>query len=68
MAYGRVLVLGGCIDILRDVLAMKCDHLPVSQRIFIGKQLFCGKCGKLLRDLNSTDPDIYYGSGKGANA
>ena len=45
-----------------------CDHLPVRDRIWIQPQLFCGRCGKLLRDLSSKDPDIYYGSGKGANA
>lgn len=46
----------------------KCDHLPVGQRFWIFRQLFCGRCGKLLRDLDSKDRDIYYGSGKGANA
>lgn len=30
----------------------KCDHLPVSQRTFIGEWLVCSRCGEKLRLKN----------------
>ena len=35
-----------------------CDHLPVSQRQFIGDWLVCGRCGKKLRPKNYTFPEV----------
>lgn len=29
---------------------LECDHLPVSQRVFKGNRLVCGRCGQVLRE------------------
>jgi hypothetical protein len=32
--------------------SLECDHMPVGQRKWRGKQLWCTKCDRVIRDLD----------------